>query len=53
MSDLRIYDNLISKMRDHFGKESLRIFSKSCDHYRINQIKKDDIKNVLSIFTVQ
>ena len=44
MSDLKIYDNLISKMRDHFGKESLIIFSKSCDYYRINQIKKDDVQ---------
>ena len=44
MSDLRIYDNLNSKMRAHFGKESLIIFSKSCDYYRINQIKKDDIQ---------
>ena len=44
MSALSIYDNLISKMREHFGKESLIIFSKSCDYFRINQIKKDDIQ---------
>ena len=43
MSNQRIYDNLISKMKSHFGNESLIIYSKSCDYYQINPINKDDI----------
>ena len=43
MSSQRIYDNLISKMKSHFGNESLIIYSKSCDYYQINPINKDDI----------
>ena len=43
MSTQRIYDNLISKMKSHFGNESLIIYSKSCDYYQINPINKDDI----------
>jgi len=43
MSTQRIYDNLISKMKSHFGNESLIIYSKSCDYYQINPVNKDDI----------
>ena len=39
-----MYDKLISKMKSHFGEESLIMYSKSCDYYQINQIKKDDIQ---------
>ena len=42
MSSHRIYDNLIHKMKSHFGNESLIIYSKSCDYYQINPINKDD-----------
>ena len=39
-----MYDKLVSKMKSHFGDESLIMYSKSCDYYQINPIKKDDIK---------
>ena len=39
-----MYDKLISKMKSHFGDESLIIYSKSCDYYQINPIKKEDIQ---------
>ena len=39
-----MYNKLISKMKSHFGDESLIIYSKSCDYYQINPIKKEDIQ---------
>ena len=39
-----MYNNLIRKMKHHFGEESLIMYSKSCDYYQINPIKKDDIQ---------
>ena len=39
-----MYDRLINKMKSHFGKESLIMYSKSCDYYQINPIKRDDIQ---------
>ena len=39
-----MYNRLISKMKSHFGDESLIIYSKHCDYYQINPIKKDDIQ---------
>ena len=39
-----MYDHLISKMKLHFGEESLIIYSKSCDYYQINPIKKEDVQ---------
>ena len=39
-----MYNRLISKMRSHFGPESLIMYSKHCDYYQINPIKKDDIQ---------
>ena len=39
-----MYDKLISKMKSHFGEESLIMYSKSCDYYQINPIKRDDIQ---------
>ena len=31
-------------MKSHFGDESLIIFSKSCDYYQINPVKREDIE---------
>ena len=39
-----MYNKLISKMKAHFGQESLIIYSKHCDYYQINPIKKDNIQ---------
>ena len=39
-----MYNRLISKMKSHFGDESLIIYSKSCDYFQINPIKKEDIQ---------
>ena len=39
-----MYEKLISKMKSHFGDESLIIYSKSCDYYQINPINKEDIQ---------
>ena len=39
-----MYNKLISKMKSHFGDESLIMYSKSCDYYQINPIKKEDIQ---------
>ena len=39
-----MYNRLVLKMRSHFGPESLIIYSKHCDYYQINPIKKNDIQ---------
>jgi hypothetical protein len=39
-----MYEKLITKMKLHFGDESLIMYSKSCDYYQINPINADDIK---------
>ena len=39
-----MYNKLISKMKSHFGDESLIMYSKSCDYFQINPIKKEDIQ---------
>lgn len=39
-----MYEKLITKMKLHFGDESLIMYSKSCDYYQINPINDDDIK---------
>ena len=39
-----MYDRLVNKMKSHFGEESLIVYSKSCDYYQINPIKRDDIQ---------
>ena len=39
-----MYDKLVKKMKSHFGEESLIIYSKHCDFYQTNPIKKDDIQ---------
>ena len=39
-----MYQKLIAKMKAHFGQESLIIYSKHCDYYQINPIKKADIQ---------
>ena len=39
-----MYDKFISKIKSHFGDDSLIMYSKSCDYYQINPIKKDDIQ---------
>ena len=39
-----MYNKLISKMKSHFGDESLIMFSKSCDYYQVNPIKKEDVQ---------
>ena len=39
-----MYNKLISKMKSHFGEESLIMYSKSCDYFQINPIKKEDIQ---------
>ena len=37
-------NKLISKIKAHFGNESLIMYSKCCDYYKINPIKKEDIQ---------
>ena len=39
-----MYNKLISKMKSHFGEESLIMYSKSCDYFQINPIKREDIQ---------
>ena len=39
-----MYNKLISKIKSHFGEESLIMYSKSCDYFQINPIKKEDIQ---------
>ena len=39
-----MYNKLTLKMRSHFGPDSLIIYSRHCDYYQINPIKKDDIQ---------
>ena len=39
-----MYNKLIKKMKTYFGEESLIIYSKHCDYFQINQVRKDDIK---------
>ena len=39
-----MYNKLISKLKSHFGDESLIMYSKSCDYFQINPIKKEDIQ---------
>ena len=39
-----MYDRLITKVKSHFGEESLIIYCKHCDYYQINPVKKDDIQ---------
>ena len=39
-----MYDNLINKNLNYFGREGVILYSKSCDYYNINKIKLDDIK---------
>ena len=39
-----MYVNLIKKNINHFGREGVILYSKSCDYYNINKIKLDDIK---------
>lgn len=39
-----MYNRLVSKMRLHLGPESLIIYSKHWDYYKINSIKKDNIQ---------
>lgn len=38
-----MYNKLIKKMKAYFGPESLIIYSKHCDYYQRNQVRKDDI----------
>lgn len=39
-----MYNNLIAKNINHFGKEGILMYSKSCDYYDINPITIEDIK---------
>lgn len=39
-----MYNKLIKKMKTYFGEEPLIIYSKHCDYFQINQVRKDDIK---------
>ena len=39
-----MYNKLIAKMKSHFGEESLIMYSKSCDYFQINPIKREDIQ---------
>lgn len=39
-----MYENLVNKMKDHFGKEGLIMYSKSCDYYKMYPITKSEIK---------
>ena len=39
-----MYEKLITKMKSHFGEESLIIYSKHCDYYQMNPIKRADIQ---------
>lgn len=39
-----MYNKLISKMKSHFGEESLIMYSRHCDYYQINPIKTADIQ---------
>ena len=39
-----MYDNLIKKNINHFGREGVILHSKSNDYYNINKVKLDDIK---------
>ena len=39
-----MYVNLIKKNINHFGRDGVILYSKSCDYYNINKIKLDDIK---------
>ena len=39
-----MYNNLIQKNLNYFGREGVILFSKCCDYYNINKVKLDDIK---------
>ena len=36
--------DIISKIKSHFGDESLLMYSKSCDYYQINPLNREDIE---------
>ena len=48
-----MYDRLVKKMKSHFGEESLIIYSKHCDFYQINPIKKDDVQIYYDYFMTE
>jgi hypothetical protein len=36
--------DIITKIKSHFGEESLLMYSKSCDYYQINPFNREDIE---------
>jgi hypothetical protein len=36
--------DIITKIKSHFGEESLLMYSKSCDYYQINPLNREDIE---------